>query len=95
MTKNGHTKRGLREKYQVLRGGYVESEEREWIKFRDIVKEFTNEVCGVRVVWVGRGADGWVGRGADVWVGREASVWVGRGGRRVGVVWQLPKREKP
>ena len=79
MTKNGHTKRGLRGKYHVLRGGYVESEEREWIKFRDIVKESTNEVCGVKVVWVGRGAEeqtgGWAEEQTCGWAEEQTCGW--------------------
>ena len=39
----------LHEKYEMFRGGDLESEE-EWEKFRDIVKECTNEVCGMRRV---------------------------------------------
>ena len=35
-------------KYEVLRGMYSESIEKEWGKFRDIVKESTNDVCSVR-----------------------------------------------
>ena len=38
----------LREKYEVWRGGEVASVEREWEKFRDIVMECTNDVCGMR-----------------------------------------------
>ena len=38
-------------KYEVCRGGEVESVEKEWEKFRDIVMECTNDVCGMgRVV---------------------------------------------
>ena len=40
----------LRGKYEVLRGGEVESVEKEWEKFRDIVMECTNDVCVMRRV---------------------------------------------
>ena len=35
----------LRGKYEVWRGGEVESVEKEWEKFRDMVMECTNDVC--------------------------------------------------
>ena len=38
----------LRVKYEVCRGGEVESVEKEWEKFRDMVMERTNDVCGMR-----------------------------------------------
>ena len=38
----------LRRKYEVWRGGKVESVEKEWEKFRDMVMECTNDVCGMR-----------------------------------------------
>ena len=38
------------EKYEVLRGGVVESVEKEWENFRDSVKGCTNDVCGMRRV---------------------------------------------
>ena len=37
----------LRGKYEVWRGGEVESMEKEWKKFRDMVMECTNDVCGM------------------------------------------------
>ena len=37
-------------KYEVWRGGEVESVEKEWEKFRDMVMECTNCVCGMRRV---------------------------------------------
>ena len=40
----------LRGKYEVWRGGEVESVEQEWEKFRDMVMECTNDVCGMRRV---------------------------------------------
>ena len=40
----------LRGKYKILRGGDVESVEMDWEMFRDIVKDCTNDVCGVRRV---------------------------------------------
>ena len=38
----------LHGKYEVGRGGEVKNVEKEWEKFRDIVKECTNDVCGMR-----------------------------------------------
>ena len=32
----------------MWRGGEVESVEKEWEKFRDMVMECTNDVCGMR-----------------------------------------------
>ena len=40
----------LRGKYEVWRGGEVESVEKEWEKFRDMAMECTNDVCGMRRV---------------------------------------------
>ena len=40
----------LHEKYEVWRGGEVETVEKEWEKFRDMVMECTNDVCGLRRV---------------------------------------------
>ena len=40
----------LRGKYEVWRGGEIESVEKEWEKFRDMVMECTNDVCGMRRV---------------------------------------------
>ena len=40
----------FRGKYEVWRGGEVESVEKEWEKFRDMVMEYTNDVCGMRRV---------------------------------------------
>ena len=40
----------LRRKYEVWIGGEVKSVEKEWEKFRDIVMECTNDVCGMRRV---------------------------------------------
>ena len=40
----------LRGKYEVQRAGKVESVEKEWEKFREIVMECTNDVCGMRRV---------------------------------------------
>ena len=37
----------MRVKYEVCRGGEVESAEKEWEKFRDMVMECTNDVCGM------------------------------------------------
>ena len=34
----------------MWRGGEVESVEKEWEKFRDMVMECTNDVCGMRHV---------------------------------------------
>ena len=35
---------------KIVRGGDVESVGKEWEKFKNIMKEFTNDVCGVRLV---------------------------------------------
>ena len=43
-------KETLRGKYEVMRGGDVDSVETKWEMFRDIVKECANGVCGVRRV---------------------------------------------
>ena len=40
----------LRRKYEVWRGGEVESVEKDWEKFRDMEMECTNYVCGMRRV---------------------------------------------
>ena len=40
----------LHEKYEVWRGGEVESVEKEWEKFRDLVMDCTNDVSGMRLV---------------------------------------------
>ena len=40
----------LHGKYEVWRGGEAESVEKEWEKFRDMVMECTNDVCGMRRV---------------------------------------------
>ena len=40
----------LRVKYEMCRSGEVESVEKEWEKFRDMVMECTNDVCGMRRV---------------------------------------------
>ena len=40
----------LHGKYEVWSGEEVESVEMEWEKFRDIVMECTNDVCGMRRV---------------------------------------------
>ena len=37
-------------KYEMWRGGEVDSVEKEWEKFRDMVVECTNDVCGMRRV---------------------------------------------
>ena len=53
------------EKYEVWRGGEVDSVEKEFEKFRDILMECTNDECGMRRVEE-RGVNGrmkkWVGR---------------------------------
>ena len=43
-------KESLHVKYEVCRGGEVESVEKEWEKFRDMVMECTNDVYGMRRV---------------------------------------------
>ena len=40
----------LHVKCEVCRGGEVESVEKEWEKFRDMVMECTNDACGMRRV---------------------------------------------
>ena len=40
----------LRVKYELCRGGEVESVEKEWEKFGDMVMKCTNDVCGMRRV---------------------------------------------
>ena len=40
----------LRGKYEVWRGGELESVEKEWEKFKNIVMECINDVCGTRRV---------------------------------------------
>ena len=40
----------LHVKYEVCRGGEVESVKKEWEKFRDMIMKCTNEVCGMRCV---------------------------------------------
>ena len=54
----------MRGKYEVWRGGEVESVENEGEKFRDIVMECTNDVCGMRRV-------GWQGRKGSEWWNEE------------------------
>ena len=58
----------LRGKYEVWRVGEVESVEKEWEKFRDMVMECTIDVCGMRRVGGQRrkGSEWWneeVGKG--------------------------------
>ena len=72
----------LRGKYEVWRGGEVESVEREWEKFRDIVMECTNGVCGMRRIGGQRrkGSEWWnegVGR-AMAKKRREFEEWLQR-----------------
>ena len=52
----------------MCRGGEVESVEKEWEKFRDMVMKCTNDVCGMRRV-AGREERGMNG-GMKKWVGR-------------------------
>ena len=40
----------MRGKYEVWRGDEVESVDKEWEKFRDMVMECTNDVCCMRRV---------------------------------------------
>ena len=51
---NGATERGyeesFRRKYEVWRGGKVESAEKELEKFREVVVECTNDVCFIKRV---------------------------------------------
>ena len=72
-------------KYEVLRGGEVESVETKWEMFRDIVKECTNDVCGLRCVGgrIRNGSEWWseevgvvvakMGRDFDEWLQRRDS----------------------
>ena len=60
----------MRGKYKVWRGGEIESVEKEWEKFRDMVMECTNDVCAMRRVGEERrkGSEWWneeVGRAVD------------------------------
>ena len=48
--KEGAYQESLRGKYEVWGGGEVESVEKEWEKFRNIVMECTKDVCGMRRV---------------------------------------------
>ena len=65
--KKGHKKERLRGKYEVWRGGEVESVENEWEKFIDTVIECTNDVCGMRRV--GSREETGVNDGMKKWVG--------------------------
>ena len=55
----------LRGKYEVWRDGEVESAEKEWETFGDIVMECTNDVCGMKRK--GRKGSEWWN---EEWVGR-------------------------
>ena len=72
----------LHGKYEVWRGGEVESVEKEWEKFREIVTECANDVCGMRRVGGQRrnGSEWWneeVGR-AEVEKRRTFEEWLQR-----------------
>ena len=60
-------------KYEVWRGGEVDSAEKEWEKFRDIVMECTNDVCGMRRVGGQRrkGSEGGMNKLVRRWPKRE------------------------
>ena len=60
-------------KYEVWRGGEVESVEREWEKFRDIVMECTNDVFGMRRIGGQRrkGSEWWNEEVVGRWSNRE------------------------
>ena len=57
----------LRGKYEAWRDEEVESVEKEWEKFRDIVMECTNDVCGMRRVGGQR-------RNGSVWWNEEVGI---------------------
>ena len=72
----------LRGKYEVWGGGKVESVEKEWEKFRDILMDCTNDVCGMRRVGGQRrkGSEWWneeVGRAVSE-KGRAFEEWLQR-----------------
>ena len=50
ITFNNYCQESLRVKYEMCRGGEVESVEKEWEKFRDMVMKCTNDLCGIRRV---------------------------------------------
>ena len=88
-------------KYEVWRGGEDESVEKEWEKFRDMVMECTNDVCGMRCVGRQRrkGSEWWneeVGRAVakkrrafEEWIQRRDRVTFDRYRvQRVAVNWQ-------
>ena len=68
--------------YEVLRSGDVERRKNEWEKFRDIVKECTNDVCGVR-----RGMGG-MKRNVIKWWSKEFGVAVAEKRRAFEEWWQ-------
>ena len=75
----------VKSKYEVWRDGEVESVEKEWEKFRDMVMECTNDVCGMRRVGGQRrkGSEWWneeVGR-AVAEKRRAYEEWLQRGDR--------------
>ena len=58
---NNSVKERAYPKNELWRGGEVESAEKEYEKFRDIVMEYTNDICGMRCVgWQrGKGNEWW------------------------------------
>ena len=75
---------GFRGKYEVWRGGEVERIEKEWEKFRDIVMECKNDVCGMRRV-------GGQGRKGSEWWNEVMVEWVGLWPKRV--TYDIPGTE--
>ena len=67
--KEGAYQKSLSGKYEVWRDREIESVEKEWEKFRDIVMECTNDVCGMRRA-SGQRRKGRVSGGMKKWVGR-------------------------
>ena len=62
-------------KYEVLSDWDVESVEKEWEKFSDIMKECTNGICGMRRVGgQGRKRSEWWNEEVGVEVAEEASI---------------------
>ena len=71
----------MRVKYEMCRGGEVESVEKEKEKFRDMVMKCTNDVCGMRRV------GGQRRKGSEWW-----NEEVGRAVEEIGLEIGLEKR---
>ena len=80
---NGVKERAYQEssrgKYEVWRGEEVESVEKEWEKFREIVMECTNDVCNMRHVGGQRRkrSECWNKKWVGLWPKREQLLWNG------------------